>query len=194
MRRPCCAWASQDSTAASRLSWSHLWSHSCKFSGVRDGLRTFTSGATEPNRTCLKHQPQNSKAREVRAFARSIPAATASLTRPTRRNLGAGGCGFGRQYRPTLMGKNSQRNSYANWNSLTGSTPIRWLLISVDGTAIPIRSSLGRASVARAGQSTQRTPLGVAGRALGDVAPEPDLRPLPRLAHRDVEVGSEPHR
>jgi hypothetical protein len=49
----------------SGFSWSHLWSHSCKFSGVRSGLPSLGSGATEPTRTCLTHQPQNSKACEV---------------------------------------------------------------------------------------------------------------------------------
>jgi hypothetical protein len=58
--------------------WSHLWSHSCKFSGVRSGLPSLGSGATEPNRTGLNHQPQNSKAREGQPSAGSNPAATAS--------------------------------------------------------------------------------------------------------------------
>jgi hypothetical protein len=49
----------------SGFSWSHLWSHSCKFSGVRSGLPSLGSGPTEPNPTCLNHQPQNSKACEV---------------------------------------------------------------------------------------------------------------------------------
>jgi hypothetical protein len=71
-------WASQDCTATFRLSWSHLWSHSCKFSGVRSGLPSLGSGVAEPNRTCLNHQPQNSKAREGKPSAGSNPAATAS--------------------------------------------------------------------------------------------------------------------
>jgi len=76
----------------SGFSWSHLWSHSCKFSGVRSGLPSLGSGATEPNPTCLNHQPQNSKAREGQPSAGSNPAATASLTRGVRlrRNLPAG--------------------------------------------------------------------------------------------------------
>jgi hypothetical protein len=56
-------WASQDCSLRSGVSWSHLWSHSCKFSGVRSGLPSLGSGATDPNRTCLNHQPQSSKAR-----------------------------------------------------------------------------------------------------------------------------------
>jgi hypothetical protein len=71
-------WADQDCGLHSDFSWSHLWSHSCKFSGVRSGLPSLGSGATEPNRTCLNHQPQNSKAREVKASAGSNPAATAN--------------------------------------------------------------------------------------------------------------------
>jgi hypothetical protein len=67
----------------SGFSWSHLWSHSCKFSGVRSGLPSLGSDATEPNPTCLNHQPQNSKAREGQPSAGSNPAATASLTRGT---------------------------------------------------------------------------------------------------------------
>jgi hypothetical protein len=62
--------------------WSHLWSHSRRFRGVRTGLPSLGSGATRPNRTCLNHQPQNSKAREGQPSAGSNPAATASLTRP----------------------------------------------------------------------------------------------------------------
>ena len=50
----------------SDFSWSHLWSHSRRFRGVRSGLPSFGSGATRPNRTGLNHQPQNSKAREIR--------------------------------------------------------------------------------------------------------------------------------
>jgi hypothetical protein len=57
----------------SGVSWSHLWSHSCKFSGVRSGLPSLGSGATDPNRTCLNHQPQNSKAREGQPSAGSPP-------------------------------------------------------------------------------------------------------------------------
>src|SRR5215207_2555332 len=52
------------------------------FTGVRSGLPSHGSGATEPNRTRLNHQPQNSKAREGQPSAGSNPAATASLTRP----------------------------------------------------------------------------------------------------------------
>jgi hypothetical protein len=48
--------------------WSHLWSHSCRFRGVRSELRRLGSGAAGPNRTSLIHQPQNSKAALV--FAR----------------------------------------------------------------------------------------------------------------------------
>jgi hypothetical protein len=69
----------------SDFSWSHLWSHSRRFRGVRSGLSSFGSGATRPNRTGLNHQPQNSKAREGQPSAGSNPAATASLT---RRNAG----------------------------------------------------------------------------------------------------------
>jgi hypothetical protein len=85
--------------AASDFSWSHLWSHSCRFRCVRSGLPSLDSGGTRPNRTGLNHQPQNSKAREVKASEGSNPSATARLTRPTRRNLGAGGCMRCRQYR-----------------------------------------------------------------------------------------------
>jgi hypothetical protein len=67
----------------SGFSWSHLWSHSCKFSGVRSGLPSLGSGGTGTKRTCLNHQPQNSKAREGQPSAGSNPAATASLTRGT---------------------------------------------------------------------------------------------------------------
>jgi hypothetical protein len=73
----------QDCGLHSDFSWSHLWSHSRRFRGVRSRLPSLGSGATEPNRTCLNHQPQNSKAREGRPSAGSNPAATASLTRPT---------------------------------------------------------------------------------------------------------------
>ena len=66
----------------SGFSWSHLWSHSCRFRGVRSGLPSLGSGGTGPNRTGLNHQPQNSKAREGQPSAGSNPAATASLTRP----------------------------------------------------------------------------------------------------------------
>jgi hypothetical protein len=65
----------------SDFSWSHLWSHSCRFRGVRSGLPSFGSGVTGTKRTCLNHQPQNSKAREGQPSAGSNPAATASLTR-----------------------------------------------------------------------------------------------------------------
>ena len=54
--------AGHDCRADSGFSWSHLWSHSCKFSGVRSGLPSLDSGATESNRTRLNHQPQTSKA------------------------------------------------------------------------------------------------------------------------------------
>jgi hypothetical protein len=53
--------------AAFRFSWSHLWSHSRKFRGVRSGLPRLGSGGTGPNRTGLNHQPQNSKVCEMRA-------------------------------------------------------------------------------------------------------------------------------
>jgi hypothetical protein len=43
----------------SDFSWSHLWSHSCRFRGVRSGLPSLGSGATRPNRTGLNHRPQN---------------------------------------------------------------------------------------------------------------------------------------
>jgi hypothetical protein len=33
------------------FSWSHLWSHSCRFGGVRGGLRRLGSGVAGPNRT-----------------------------------------------------------------------------------------------------------------------------------------------
>ena len=78
----------QDCRTAFPLSWSHLWSHSYRFGGVRGGLRGLGSGGTRPNRTGLNHQPQNSKAREEQPSAGSNPAATASLTRPNAR-LGA---------------------------------------------------------------------------------------------------------
>ena len=44
------------------FSWSHLWSHSCRFGGVRGGLRRLGSGVAGPNRTSLIHRPQNSPA------------------------------------------------------------------------------------------------------------------------------------
>jgi hypothetical protein len=59
--------------------WSHLWSHSCKFGGVRSGLPSLGSGGTGPNRTGLNRQPQNSKAREGQPSAGSNPAATAGF-------------------------------------------------------------------------------------------------------------------
>jgi hypothetical protein len=61
----------------SGFSWSHLWFHSCRFRGVRSGLRALGTGAARPNRTSLNHQ-QNSKAREGQPSAGSNPAATAS--------------------------------------------------------------------------------------------------------------------
>ena len=73
--------ADQDCGLHSGVPWSHLWSHSCKFSGVRSGLPSLGSGATGPNRTGLNHQPQNSKAREGQPSAGSNPAATASPNR-----------------------------------------------------------------------------------------------------------------
>ena len=75
-------WADQDCGLHSDFSWSHLWSHSYRFRGVRSGLPSLGSGASRPNRTGLNHQPQNSKAREGKPSAGSNPAATASLTRP----------------------------------------------------------------------------------------------------------------
>jgi len=75
-------WADQDCGLHSDFSWSHLWSHSYRFRGVRSGLPSLGSGASRPNRTGLNHQPQNSKAREGQPSAGSNPAATASLTRP----------------------------------------------------------------------------------------------------------------
>jgi hypothetical protein len=74
--------ADQDCGLHSDFSWSHLWSHSRRFRGVRSGLRTPRSGAAGPNRTSLIGQPQNSKAREGQPSAGSNPAATANLTRP----------------------------------------------------------------------------------------------------------------
>jgi hypothetical protein len=73
-------WADQDCGLHSDFSWSHLWSHSCRFRGVHSGLRRLGSGAAGPNRTRLIHRPQNSKAREGQPSAGSNPAATASLT------------------------------------------------------------------------------------------------------------------
>ena len=79
----CCSRPVMTAGLHSGFSWSHLWSHSCKFSGVRSGLPSLDSGATESNRTRLNHQPQTSKAREGQPSAGSNPAATASLTRPS---------------------------------------------------------------------------------------------------------------
>ena len=53
------------------FSWSHLWSHSRRFRGVRNRLPSRGSGATRPDRTGLNHQPQNSKAGEIRARSES---------------------------------------------------------------------------------------------------------------------------
>jgi hypothetical protein len=65
-----------------RLLWSHLWSHSRRFRGVR-------SGAAEPRLRRDQTQPNGSEppaaeleAREGQPSAGSNPAATASLTRP----------------------------------------------------------------------------------------------------------------
>jgi hypothetical protein len=80
----------QDCGLHSDFSWSHLWSHSRRFRGVRSGLPSLGSGATEPNRTCLNHQPQNSKAREVRASEGSNPSATARLIQLRRYRLRTG--------------------------------------------------------------------------------------------------------
>ena len=60
----CCSRPVKTAGLHSGFSWSHLWSHSCKFSGVRSGLPSLGSGGTGPNRTGLIHQPQNSKSRE----------------------------------------------------------------------------------------------------------------------------------
>jgi hypothetical protein len=72
--------ADQDCGLRSDFYWSHLWSHSCRFRGVRSGLPSLGSGGTRPNRTGLNHQPQNSKAREGQPSAGSNPAATALCT------------------------------------------------------------------------------------------------------------------
>jgi len=77
--------ADQDCGLNSDFSWSHLWSHSRRFRGVRTRLPSLGSGATRPNRTGLNQQPQNSKAREGQPSAGSNPAATANLTRAKRR-------------------------------------------------------------------------------------------------------------
>jgi hypothetical protein len=78
-------WADQDCGQHSDFSCSHLWSHSHRFRGVRSGLPSLGSGATRPNRTGLNHQPQNSKAREVKASEGSNPSATATLIAAGRR-------------------------------------------------------------------------------------------------------------
>jgi hypothetical protein len=76
--------------AASDFSWSHLWSHSCRFRRVRGGLRGLGSGGARPNRTGLNHQQQNSKAREVKASEGSNPSATARLIQLRRSRLRTG--------------------------------------------------------------------------------------------------------
>jgi hypothetical protein len=70
-------WADQDYAVHSDFSWSHLWSHSRKVRGVRSGLPSLGSGGTGPNRTGLNHQPQNSKAREIRDRSESHEIAAA---------------------------------------------------------------------------------------------------------------------
>jgi hypothetical protein len=70
--------ADQDCGLHSDFSWSHLWSHSRRFRGVRSGPASDGSGGTRPNRTGLNHQPQNSKAREGQPSAGSNPAANAN--------------------------------------------------------------------------------------------------------------------
>jgi hypothetical protein len=80
LRMSMAVWPVKSAGLHSGFSWSRLWSHSCKFSGVRSGLPSLGSGATEPNPSCLNHQPQNSIAREGQPSAGSNPAATASLT------------------------------------------------------------------------------------------------------------------
>jgi hypothetical protein len=52
-------WADQDCGLNSDFSWSHLWSHSRRFSGVRSGLPSLGSGVNRPNRTGRNYLPQN---------------------------------------------------------------------------------------------------------------------------------------
>jgi hypothetical protein len=70
--------ADQDCGMHFDFSWSHLWSHSRRLSGIRSGLPSLGLGVNRPNRTGRNHRPQNSKAREGQPSAGSNPAATAN--------------------------------------------------------------------------------------------------------------------
>jgi hypothetical protein len=82
--------ADQDCGLHSDFSWSHLWSHSRRFRSVRSGLPSLGSGATRPNRTGLNHQPQNSKARELRDRSESHEVAAAKCCKLRQRPIRCG--------------------------------------------------------------------------------------------------------
>ena len=61
-----------------RRGWSHLWSHSGRFSRVRVGLKGLPLRGAGRHRTRPIRRPQNSKACEVKASEGSNPSATAN--------------------------------------------------------------------------------------------------------------------